>query len=337
MKLGLLGVALVVVAMTASHVDAATRYVATRVPHVDGYNTSADAISASGAIAGDIRRAIDYYGDEASVASFVFSADNELKPIVLPTDLFPTGAVTSVRAINSRGVVVGTIYAGGESRAFWYADGGADVRLGEPGSVVTGINDDNAIAGYQRGYAFVSSDAGGTYMPRDHSYAFGINAQGGVAGYFKSGRAGDREFYRVFRFRDGVFEDLGTLGDFTYAAGINANGDVVGATYESDNRQRPFIYTNAAMRYLGEMNGAASAINAAGVIVGYQYNASGYRTFVYADGVFSNLEDLVDGLDGARLIEANAINDAGQIAARACGRILGAECYGLRLDPVPAR
>jgi len=83
------------------------------------------------------------------------------------------------------------------------------------------------------------------------------------------------------------------------------------------------------------MHGCANAVNAAGSVVGYQFDDGAFRVFLYADGTIHALGDLVDGLDGARLVAANAINDAGQIAAQACAPGRGRECFGVRLDPVP--
>jgi hypothetical protein len=105
----------------------------------------------------------------------------------------------------------------------------------------------------------------------------------------------------------------------------------------NDDVQRPFIVTDGAMRYLGDVYGNALAVNAAGTVVGMQYGPVGWRIFIYAEGVFSGLEKRVDGLDGAQLVDARAIDDAEQIAGRACACSPDAASIGLRLDPVPAR
>jgi probable HAF family extracellular repeat protein len=323
-------------AIAVGDVEAAPRYVATRIPYPADYNTSADAISASGDIAGNVTL-IDVEGYESDEASFVFTADNQVRPIVLPAALVGLEATTHALGINSRGVVVGRVNAEVGRLAFWYANGGADGRVGEPDTAVVAINEDSALAGTQDGTAFVASDKGGIPMPRSNSAAFAINAHGDIAGGFQTSVARYVVNTNAFRFRNGQFEDLGALGRSAYAAAINTRGDVVGTTFSNDDVQRPFIVTDGPMRYLGDIYGKASAINAAGTVVGIQYGPIGWRIFIYSDGVFSNLEDLVDGLGGARLVAANAINDAGQIAAQACAYSLGMGCFGLRLDPVPAR
>ncbi|MGA8031197.1 MAG: hypothetical protein WCB48_02295 [Casimicrobiaceae bacterium] len=331
MNPGLLGLVVVVLSIAACDVAAATRYLAIRIPQQAGYNTSADAINASGVIAGNVTRSVDDYGDEEDVAAFVFSADNTLTRIAVP------GSAARAYSINKKGEIVGSFQVNGHSRAFRF-DGDVTTDVSLPGagdSSATAINDNGDVAGIAAGHAFVLR-AGKVIELREESYALAINAFGQIAGFVRTSQSGYRVFYHAGRYSDGGLEDLGALGDYAYALGINASGDVVGETFGSDNLPRPFIYTEGGMRYLGTMHGSANAINAAGNVVGYQFDDGAFRVFLYADGTINALDDLTDGLDGARLVSVNAINDAGQIAARACVTGRGGECFGVRLDPMPA-
>jgi len=307
---------------------AGTRYIATRIPDQPGYNTSADAINASGAIAGNLTRVLDNYGDEENVAALVFSTNNTLTRIAVP------GVAARASSINAQGTVVGAYQVNGQYRAFRF-DGNAttDISLtGAAESWATAINDNGDVTGIASAHAFVLH-AGSVMELQVESYAFAINSLGQLAGFMKSSKFG--EPYHAFRYGDNGIEDLGVLGNYAYALGINARGDVVGETYGSDNSPRPFVFTQGLMRYVGDMHGAANGINTAGTIVGYQFGDDRSRAFISVSGTISALDDLTDGLDDATLVLATSINDAGQIAARACSTIRWSECFGVRLDPVP--
>ena len=102
----------------------------------------------------------------------------------------------------------------------------------------------------------------------------------------------------------------------------------------------PFIYTGGDMRHLGAFDGelvlgAATAINNAGMVVGWAQYAEGEvrDAFLYAGNGMSNLNRLVQGADGWTVVEAYDINDARQILGKACR---GDECLSVRLDLVSA-
>lgn len=309
----------------------ATRYLATRIPDQPGYNTSADAINASGVIAGNVTRILDRYGDEEDVGALVFSTDNEVTRITVP------GSAARASGINGQGVVVGAYQVNGQSHAFRF-DGNLTTDISLAGAIdswATAINDNGDVAGIASARAFVLH-GGNAVVLQVESYAFAINSSGEVAGFVSSSRSQSAVRYHAFRYGHGAIEDLGALGDYAYALGINASGDVVGQTYGSDGGMRPFVYIGGEMRYVGDiLYGSAKAINAAGNIVGYKVDSDGSRAFLFVDGTISALDDLTDGLDGATLVTANAINDAGQIAAQACSTAVPNECFGVRLDPVP--
>jgi len=259
MNPSLIGPAAIAISLMVCDATAATRYVATRIPTQPGYNTSAAAINASGAIAGNITRSVDRYGDEDEVAAITFSPNNELKQIAVP------GSTAHAKGINNRGEIVGSYRSSRGARAFRFADGLAvDVSpLGHAADEATAINDEGDVAGIDSAHAFLIR-AGHADELKVESYATAINAFGQIAGFFKSSQSGSSGIYHSFRFLDGVMEDLGALGETSYAAGINASGDVVGQTILAGQNPYPFLYTDGAMRYLGAMHGRAWAINSAG-------------------------------------------------------------------------
>jgi probable HAF family extracellular repeat protein len=334
------GLALAAVALAVPEAPAATRYVATRIPFQKFYNTSADGINAAGDIVGNLTESINAYGDEAEVSAFVFTADNEFTPIALPAELAPAGSAFRGAAINSGRVVVGDVRTGIRVRAFRFAGSVASWLLAAgPESSAAAINDAGDVAGTYGGHAFLTNTTGHTTELNQESYATAINLFGEIAGYVLSSRSGLPGAYHAFRFRSGQFEDLGAMtGTYAYPSGINARGDVVGQVGGPDNRSRPFLYGDGVMRRLGEGGGTANAINNAGTVVGsYEFEVGEFRPFVYGDGVLTRLDTLVDGLEGATLVVAAAVNDAGQIAGRACtDDVRVFDCFGVRLDPVPA-
>ena len=123
--------------------------------------------------------------------------------------------------------------------------------------------------------------------------------------------------------------DLGLLeGDEDGgAAAINNVGQIVGSsgrtdpdTYESF--YRAFIHSNGAMSplpvpsseaYAGDINDTASSSAACGPAAAF----SNFHGWVYVDGIVTNLNTLIPAGTGLHIAYANAINNAGQIAATA--------------------
>jgi len=132
-----------------------------------------------------------------------------------------------------------------------------------------------------------------------------------------------------FMWQNGVMTDLGLLpGDEDGgAAAINGAGQIVGSsgrtdpdTYESF--YKAFLYSNGVMTALPVPSSEAYAgdINDSGVVVGSMRTGGGvskYHGWVYVDGVVTNLNTLIQSGSGLHIAFANAINNAGQIAATA--------------------
>jgi len=158
------------------------------------------------------------------------------------------------------------------------------------------------------------------------SIASGINAGGQVVGRFFT-QQGDRAFV----YDRGEVRDLGTLGGHISAArGINRFGQIVGysLTGASDN----FGFINAAfisdgflMQNLNLDWSAASAINAAGQIVGEMRFTPGVdllHAFLYEQGAATDLGSLPPLADSA-YSSAHSINEAGQVVGQSNTYVLG--------------
>lgn len=132
-----------------------------------------------------------------------------------------------------------------------------------------------------------------------------------------------------FVWQNGLMSDLGLLaGDEDGgAAGINASGQIVGSSGRTDPETyesfyRAFIYSNGVMEALPVPSSEAYAgdINDAGVIVGSMRAGgavSNFHGWICIDGTVTNLNTLIPAGTGLHIAYANAINNAGQIAATA--------------------
>jgi probable HAF family extracellular repeat protein len=206
----------------------------------------------------------------------------------------PSNQSAAAVAINEAGQVVGNIYYG---TAFLWQNG-ARTSLGHLGggnSAASDINDSGLVVG-------------SSYT--DQMTPLGL-------------------MQHPFVWQSGVMTDLGLLaGDEDGgAAAINNVGQIVGSsgrtdpdTYESF--YRAFIYSNGVMTALPVPSWEAYAgdINDAGVVVGTMRAGGGVSNFhgwVYVDGVVTNLNTLIASGTGLHIAYANAINNAGQIAATA--------------------
>lgn len=101
-----------------------------------------------------------------------------------------------------------------------------------------------------------------------------------------------------YLYSGGSFTDLGSLGGGnTNAAAINNLGQITGGTYTSAGQQQAFLYSGGVMTGIGRLDGARvtipTAMNDAGTIVGYSFDAnqdSGYQyASIYSNGQWSKL------------------------------------------------
>lgn len=214
-----------------------------------------------------------------------------------------TWSIVDIPALGSRGAIALTINnrgdVGGYSaavppgaaydyyHAFIYHDGtmtDLGSELGSPpgyaNTQVTVLND--------RGTAVISGQAGlkmysngqWTSLPFSGSVT-DINNKDVIVGSYSYGLGG-----HAFRYADGMFQDLGTLGGpYSGATAINDRGVIVGSSYVDYSGTQPFVYENGVMRSLGTLGGlygTATDINSHGVIVGRAQDATGtWQPFIY--------------------------------------------------------
>jgi probable HAF family extracellular repeat protein len=148
----------------------------------------------------------------------------------------------------------------------------------------------------------------------------------------------------------GTMHDLGTLGGSTSdGSGINDGGQVAGSAHTiNDAATHAFLWTpsspggiSGAMQDLGTLGGLNSygyAVSAAGQVVGLSEvdaQISNYtHAFLYTSaGGMVDLNTLIGSLPGWELLDAGAINSAGQITGQG---LINDEYHAYLLTPVRA-
>ena len=261
--------------------------------------------------------------------AFVYTTAAGMTPLPAPAGR----PVSTARAINANGVVVGTASTGGSDIGHavrWQSGVATDLGTLASGffSEARGVNATGTIVGSSSTdgggllatHAFRSSDAAGMVdltPGYDDAHAEGINDSGQVVGW-RNGRA----FLRTGT----TFTDLGVPTGFaqSFAYAINGNGQVAGHVISGPgNTERIFRYTNGVMTLiggLGEYN-RAFGINGAGDVVGQGLPVLGLKQgFVYTDANgMQGLNQLVPPASGWYILGATGINDAGQIVGWASG------------------
>ncbi|HEY6765103.1 MAG TPA: hypothetical protein VI386_10045 [Candidatus Sulfotelmatobacter sp.] len=237
-------------------------------------------INASGQIAG-------YSQNSSNTYRAFLASDGKL------TDIGDLGGGSAVAyGINDVGQVVGSaVTSDGSNHPFLYS-GGQMIDLGTLGSngnawwnAAAGINNAGVVVGI--------------------SY----NAQGNFFGFI---------------WNNGKMTKIGTLGGpWSAASAINNKNQITGQAYTSPKSGRlahAFISTGAGkLTDLGTIAGSNSttwglSINDSGVVVGRSTFSNTYHAFVYSVGKMKDLNKLIPAGSGWTLIEADSINNAGQIA-----------------------
>jgi probable HAF family extracellular repeat protein len=144
--------------------------------------------------------------------------------------------------------------------------------------------------------------------------------------------------HHAFLWKNGVFQDLGTLGGGTsIPEAMDDIGDVVGfSTLPGEQHIHPFLWKKGTMRDLGTLPGDtdadAEAVNPSGEVVGISATETTARAFIWSNGVMSDLNTLIDPNAGYQLIIAQWLKDTGQIAALALVESTG-EMHAVLLTP----
>ena len=300
------GLVMVIVLVTVSQVLAEVRYTVTDLGGVFNQAVGqARAINNAGQVAG-------WSGDYA----FLYSGGT-----MTALNTSPNYSIHSHGwGINSAGQVAGDYVTGGNFHACIYSDG-TRTDLGTIGdgtqSYARAINDSGHVAGYSQTngsgpeHAFLYRDGTmtdlGTLSGRLYSFAYAVNNADQVVGRCES---------RAFLYSGGLMTDLGAAyfspSDESCAYGINDSGQIVGYANFGYASHRAFLISGGTATQLGTLDcpdSEAYGINSAGLVVGM----SGERAFLYADGLMTDLNDLIDPAAGWDLHCATAINDNGQI------------------------
>jgi len=196
-------------------------------------------------------------------------------------------AQTVLTGINDAGQIVG--YSEYPFRGFVYDTSTqtfTDLSF-PPGTDIypSGINNDGSIAGYvsrapyedtYTGFELAASGRDLQIVPpgsRAYTIVTGIDADGGVVGYFSTGYANYN-----FTFTNGIYRKLSIPGTTPSLYGVNPQGTVMVGTYSySENKWMGFLFQNGVLKGLqpaGAEYTSAQGINSAGVVVGYFEDAN---------------------------------------------------------------
>lgn len=312
----------VVAALCATRAFAADRYSIHDLGALGGGNSRAYGINGAGWVVG-----------EAETEGGVFHAF-VWKPDAGMTDLGTLGGETS-RAydINERGIVVGESEAAdGRVLPFRWSDGAGMTNLSLPNGFREGYayanNNFDGIAGAAEGpsgaVAIVWS-VDGPRSPRGlpgngSSIAYDINDPGDVVGQVDTGTDGAFISRAFISGTAGVELNLGqATGEFSSAAfAVNVNGMAAGFVEKEGATHAMRCESRAACEPIDTLNSVysvAHGINAAGHAVGLfvASHEDEDRAFIHRDGEMQDLNARVDSPEPWLLVEARAINDAGQI------------------------
>jgi probable HAF family extracellular repeat protein len=247
---------------------------------------------------------------------------------------------TRANGINDRGEVTGTATTGryyDDPTAFRWTSSGGYESLGTGDA--RGINNNREVSGIfvsptrNLGPFPVKWDANGELLSLGslggtHGAAYAINDGGRVVGYSRNAQSYARPF--LWDSQTGI-RDLSTFfepDDSTaggVAWGVNDLGHVVGTTDDptaSLGGSRAFLWRDGQLTRVGPDRTDAYAVNNHDHVVGSvlvppsrRRRTSEVHAFLYRDGTFSDLNNLIPTDSGILLTEPRSINDAGWIVA----------------------
>jgi probable HAF family extracellular repeat protein len=223
-------------------------------------------------------------------------------------------------AINNAGQIAGNApigLNGSDHAVLWTSGQRRDLgTLGGPLSQATGLNNPGQVVGYA--YVSNSIHAGflwqnGVMTRLDSSNPVSINDAGHIASQGVGANGQTHAFVR----QGGVVTALGTLGGPTsQPTAINNAGQVVGVS-DTPTGPRGFVWQDGVMSALQSLGGSYDFprdLNDAGTAVGFANDVT-YESHavIWRNGGIRRLNDLIDPASGWVLLDAMAINTAGQI------------------------
>jgi chitinase len=303
----------------------AQSYSILEVPSLNGGFNQGNAINAGGHVAGTSAGSPEQ--------GFLYNGSSVVGVGVLPVP--PINSLYSEAwGINSSDEVVGETQTG-RAYAMLYS-GGKLVNLSPAGqelSYALGINKSGVVVGYYAtlsnqysAFLWVPNKPNGTtgtlatlgdQLGGTYSIGTALNDSGEVVGAATVANGN----LHGFLYSAGKMTDLGTFGGiYSYANAINNVGEVVGWSDLSSEVAHAFLYSGGKMTDLGILPAAkgsvATGINNSGVIVGfttYGSHVAQRRAVLYGTSGPVDLNTLIPSGTGWILLQANGVNDAGQI------------------------
>jgi probable HAF family extracellular repeat protein len=314
--------ALVLSVTAAAH---AAQYTVTDLGTLGGTESFGSGLNASGQVAG-----ASYTTDDDAYHTFLWKPTTPNGASGTKTDLLTLGGTYSFgNGLNASGQVAGESNTTGDAatHAFLW-------KPTTPGGASGTMHDLLTL--------------GGT-----NSYGYAINAAGQVTG--ASDRTGNTRTH-AFLWKpttpngtSGTMHNLLTLGGTdSFGGSINANGQVAGfSNTTGDAAYHAYLWTPTVpngisgtmqdLTTLGGLNSYSYNIGAGGQVVGaseVEITSDDTHAFLYTSGSgMVDLNTLIDPLSGWELLDASAINDAGQITGQG---LIGDEYHAYLLTPVLA-
>jgi probable HAF family extracellular repeat protein len=190
------------------------------------------------------------------------------------------------------------------------------------------INNRGDIIGFKLGNGDAALDHRGTLIDLGSLAGLGsaardLNDNGQVVGFSPvPGPGSVSNVIHAFLYSHGKMFDLGTLGGKSSVANdINKRGEIVGPAFTASGVYHAFLYNHGGMTDLGTLGGPnsdAAAINDRGDVVGFSnVNTKVSHGFLYKNGRMVDLNSLIPANSGFVVVNAEDINNRGQIAAEA--------------------